>query len=94
MDRLVSVNNDYILETVEAIHNIFNSDSSFLKETTIVPVMKSCVKKFEELKKDPLKFCQLVPDSGSGLLHAFHLLVQYIKIYFCKNCESSSCHKG
>ena len=56
--------------------------------------MKSCVGKFEELKTDPLKFSQIVPDPYSDLVDAYILLVQFIKQNFCRNCESKACMKN
>jgi len=94
LDRLVSVDDNSILETVRAAQNILKSESGLNEECSFVPVMKSCAGKFEELRTDPLKFSQIVPDPYSDLLDAYIFLVQFMKQNFCRNCESSACKKN
>jgi len=98
LNRLVSsisLVENTILETMEGADLILESENCLIERRSIWPlVIESCVRRFEEFKKDPHKFSQFVPDKDSGLERYHSLLLQYMKQNFCSNCDTAVCRKG
>jgi len=95
LTKLASVGEESILETVKAAHDIIASEGCKLHEKeSMNPVMSACVRVYEVVHRDPLKYFEFLPEPNSDLHEALSLLLQWLKNNFCKNCKSAACKKG
>ena len=93
--KLITFDDKSILETIKAAHDLLTSEGCNLDEKeTMKSVLTACVKGYEAVLKDSIKFSQFIPDPDSHLQDAFSLLHQYWKNKLCVNCGSAACKKG
>jgi len=93
--KLSSVGVESILETLKAVQDIIRSEGCKLDEKVHMNnMMMACVRRYEAVQRDPIKFSKFLPDPNSDLKEVFTLLNQYWKKNLCNNCDSAICKRG
>ena len=92
----ISVNEENLLQTVKAFHEIVKSEGFKMDENKAVKsVMIACARTYKTVRQDPVKFINFLPDpAASDLQGAVTILNNFCKTNYCNNCMSAACKKG